>query len=98
MAITTIRLEDNDLDDVKLVAKDMGVDQSTVLKRALRKGVGELRIELALEKYARHKISFSDAAKFANISQWRLLDEMKSRGAFFQTDEENLEESLKELL
>ncbi len=55
-----------------------------------------LRISFALEKYAARKESFSETARLAGVSVWRLLEEMKSRGVFFQTDEESIFESLKE--
>ena len=96
MAVTTIRLEDGELREIKDVARELGVDQSTVMRRALKKGVDELRIESALGKYSTRKVSFSEAARLAGISEWRLLDEMKVRNVYFQIDEESVEENLKE--
>ena len=96
MAVTTIRLEDGELREIKDVARALGVDQSTVMRRALKKGVDGLRIESALEKYSTRKVSFPEAARLAGISEWRLIDEMKARHVFFHVDEESVEESLKE--
>ena len=95
--VTSVRLEDEDLTDIRAVGKDLGMGQSAALKQALRKGVRELRIENALGKYSKGGLTLSLAAKKARVSIWELLDEMKARNVFLRTDEENLEANLKEL-
>ncbi len=95
MAITTVRLEDEELRDLNSIGAEAGFDQSTTLREALRKGVREMRIDVALEKYRKHSLSFSQATKLARLSAWELLEEMKTRNMHFQTDDANLEENIR---
>ena len=96
MGVTTVRFEDEEIDELKKLAKERGSDQSTLLKQALKKGMKEVRIELAFEKYRHHKITMSVAAGMAHLTLWEFMDELKKRNAFVETDEKNLEENLKE--
>ena len=97
MAVTTIRLDDKDLDGLRNAGRELGMGQSAMLRQALRRGVRELRMDKVLEKYVGGMLPISAAAKNAGVSIWEFLDELKSRGMFVKTDEDVLEEALKEL-
>ncbi|MDO8634582.1 MAG: UPF0175 family protein [archaeon] len=96
MGVTTVRLKDEEIKELKDFSKKLGSDQSTVLKQALKKGLKEMRFDFALENYSEHRISLSVAARLAGQSVWEFLDSLKKKGLFLQTDEENLEKTLKE--
>ena len=96
MGVTTVRFEDEELEELRRFAKESGVGQSAFFKSALSEGVKELRIKSALEKYRVHKASLSEAAAKARLSIWEFLEEMRKRGLYLETDEGNLGEALKE--
>ncbi|HLC79058.1 MAG TPA: hypothetical protein VJG83_01385 [archaeon] len=54
-------------------------------------------VENALARYSNGSLTLSLAAKKARLSIWELLGEMKARGIFVRTDEDNLEANLKQL-
>ena len=96
VGVTTVRFEDEEMDELKKLANERGSDQSTLLKQALKKGIREVRLELALERYRQHKITMGEAAGKAHLTLWEFIDELKKRSEFVETDEKNLEETLKE--
>ena len=96
LGVTTVRFEDEEIDELKKLAKESGSDQSSLLRQALRKGIREVRIESALEKYRHHKITMSQAAGNAHLTLWEFMDELRKRNEYLETDEKNLEENLKE--
>ncbi len=97
MRVTTVRFEDKEMKEVKGLAKELRFDQSSVLKQALGKGVKEMRLELALKKYAAREFTMSQAAKFSRVSLWQLIDELKRRNVSMQYSKEDLEEDLEAL-
>lgn len=97
MGVTTLRLKDEELNEVRDFAKKLDFDQSTLLKQALKKGLSEMRFDFAVENYSKHKVTLSQASRIAGVTLWEFLDGLKKRGLFLQTDEENLALGLKEL-
>lgn len=94
--ITTIRLPAEDLARLTETAKRLKVDRSSLIRRALDKGVREVLTEEALLEYQRGDASAAAAAHGAGLSLWQFLDEMKARGVPFRTDEDLLREQLAE--
>ncbi len=92
--ITTIRLPAEDLSRLTEAAKRLKVERSSLIRRALDKGVREVLIEEALLQYQRGEASAQAAAHGAGLSLWQFLDEMKAHGVPFRTDEEWFREQL----
>ncbi|KXB00491.1 hypothetical protein AKJ42_00520 [candidate division MSBL1 archaeon SCGC-AAA261C02] len=97
MPVTSVRLSDNLLKELDSLAEDQGVDRSTVLKRALKAGVREIRIDEAIKKYQDGLVSAWRAAWEARVSLWEFVDVLEKRGIGFSTSDEDLEEMLEEL-
>ncbi|MEK6958176.1 MAG: UPF0175 family protein [archaeon] len=97
MHVTTVRFEDKELVELKSLASELNFDQSTVLKQALRKGVRAMRLELALEKYAKNELTMGEAAKLSKLSIWQFMDELKRHNIQMQYSEEDLREDLETL-
>jgi len=97
MGVTTVRLDDNLIDELNSFAKKERVDRSTVLKKALEMGLKEIKLEDALKAYQKGKISAWKAAELAGISLWEFLDILEKRDIGFRTAEPELEEMLGEI-
>jgi predicted HTH domain antitoxin len=95
--ITTVRLPAEDLSRLTEAAKRLKVERSSLIRRALDKGVREVLTEEAVLEYQRGEASAWAAARGAGLSLWEFLDELKARGVPFRTDEELLREQLAEL-
>jgi predicted HTH domain antitoxin len=54
-------------------------DQSTLVRRLLRRSLAEEKLDLAIKDYLEDKISLGKAAEFAGVSIWQMLDELKKR-------------------
>lgn len=90
MGATSVRLPDDLLRDLDEVAKRQGTDRSTVMKRALEKGLREISVEEAVQSYLRGGTTAMRAAKMAHVTLWEFLDELKRRGLGLRTDEDYL--------
>jgi len=96
--VTTVRLPGEDLDRLAEAAKRMKIDRSSLIRRALDKGVREVLIEDAVLEYQRGDASAWAAARGAGLSLWQFLDELKARRVPFRTDEDLLRAQAEELL
>jgi len=56
-----------------------GDDQSTVLRRAVGRGLSEAKLDIAVDRYVREKASLEQASVVAGVSLWRFLDELRTR-------------------
>ena len=58
-----------------------GEDQSTLLRRVVDKGLGEARMDVAVDRYVKERASLEQSSNIAGVSLWRFLDELRRRNA-----------------
>jgi len=97
MKVTTVRIKEDMFLEVERLAKELGVDNSTLLREALFIGLKELRIRLALDKYVKGGVSLGRAAEIAGIGYRNFFVEAKKRGIQIRYGEERFEKELEEL-
>ena len=97
MKVTTIRMREEMVAEVEELARELGVDNSSLLREALSIGLKELRIRLALDEYAGGRASLGKAAEIAGIGYRNFFLEAKKRGVQIRYGEERFGEELKEL-
>lgn len=68
MPSISARIPDEDESQLAEVAAILGEDKSTVIRKALREGLAELRISRAIEQYQTGAISSNQAARLAGVS------------------------------
>ena len=61
-----------------------GEDQSTLLRKLVDRGLGEARIDIAVERYVKEKVSLEQASVIAGVSLWKFLDELRSRNVLLK--------------
>lgn len=93
--IITTRLPDEFVIKINAIAKQEGLDVSTVMRKLLANAIKEWKIEQAFEKYKNGEFSFGQTIKFAEISPWDFPDLLKQKGMCVNYDSEELEKDLK---
>lgn len=62
------RIPDEDEAILEEVADLLDEDKSTVIRKALREGLSDLRIRVAIERYQSGEVSTNQAARIAGVS------------------------------
>ena len=68
MPSISARIPHEDEDELETVANLLGEDKSTIIRRALREGLSDLRLRLAVERYQTGDVSVNQAARLAGMS------------------------------
>ncbi|HEX9709015.1 MAG TPA: UPF0175 family protein [Candidatus Thermoplasmatota archaeon] len=80
MESVQIRLGPDQLRELKKLEKEFNRSRSEVTRRALAEGLKVMKMELALERYAKEEITLVRAAQFAGVSISQMADAAASRG------------------
>jgi|AntDeeMinimDraft_6_1070357.scaffolds.fasta_scaffold00504_14 predicted HTH domain antitoxin len=68
MSSISARIPDEDEAALEEVSELLGEDKSTVIRKALREGLSNLRVRLAVQQYQSGEISTNQAARVAGVS------------------------------
>jgi len=93
-SIISTRLDEGEIAELDSLSQLSGFDRSAVVKSIFRKGVAELRFELAVEKFRAELVTLSKAAEIAGLGQWDFLGRMGAAGLEIHYGPEDLEEDL----
>lgn len=91
MPSISARIPDEDEEDLEEVAALLGVDKSSVIRRALREGLAEIRIRRAIERYQSGEVSTNQAAQIAGVSVAEWLELARDRNLTSQLSPDDLE-------
>ena len=69
----SIRVPEAEAEELQRLARQVGLERSTLLKQALRRGWAEVLFERACEAYRRGEVTLSRAAEMADISLREIL-------------------------
>ena len=98
MRTVEIHLEHAELRDLAALQKEFECSRSEVARRALAEGVKALKLQLALDRYAREGITPVRAAQFAGVSISQMADAAAARGIpFFRYPDSELEQDARKL-
>ena len=64
----SLRLPESEVSRLESTAQTMGVDRSTLLRWAVRRGASALLLECACDAYRRREVTLSRAAEVAGLS------------------------------
>jgi len=73
-------------------------DQSSLVRRLLRKSITLEKLDIAVKDYVDDKISLGAAAAFAGISIWETIDELKRRNIGLRYKILDAQEEIEQLL
>ncbi len=93
----TTRVDDELAKLIDEIAKQEGMDRSTIMRRFLSKAVRDWLIEKNLKDYEEGKITLWQAAENCNLSLWEIINEAKKREVSVPYTLEDLKEDVKDL-
>ena len=93
----TTRLEEDLAKVIDEVAREEGMDRSTVIRRFLMKAAKDWLIEKSLDDYQQGRITLWQAAERCELSLWEIIVEAKKREIHVPYTLEELKEDLKGL-
>jgi len=91
MPSISARISDDDESELEAVAELLGEDKSSVIRKALDKGLTELRVRLAVERYQNGDLSVNQAAGVAGVSIAEWLEIARERNLTTQLTPSDLE-------
>lgn len=91
MPSISARLSDEEKEAIEEVAALLEEDRSTTIRKALREGLYDLRIRIAVERYQSGDASINEAARIADVSLAEWLEIARDRNLTTQLSPEDLE-------
>lgn len=91
MPSISARIPDEDAERLEEVAGLLDEDRSTVIRKALREGMRELRIRKAVERYQSGDVSAKQAARIAGVSLGEWFEIARERNLTTQLTPDDLE-------
>lgn len=91
MPSISARVPDDEKEAIEEVAELLDEDRSTTIRKALREGLDELRVRLAVERYQSGELSVNEAARIADVSLGEWLEIARERNLTTQLTPEDLE-------
>jgi predicted HTH domain antitoxin len=76
----TIRLSPTEEMALEQISREEHLPASTLLKKLVLDGLARRRLEWACAAYQRGELTLNSAARYADISIYEMLDELKRRG------------------
>jgi predicted HTH domain antitoxin len=76
----SMRLPRTEAARIDRLAKEMGMERPTFLKRALRRGARDMQLEQAVELYRQGQVTLSRAAEMAGLSLRDMIVRLHSSG------------------
>lgn len=90
MPTVSVRIDEEEKEELDEVAELLAQDRSTTMRQALRKGVETLRVRHAVERYQSDEVSVNEAARIAGVSIADWLEIAQEHGLTTQLDETDL--------
>ena len=91
MPSVSVRLPEAEKDELEAVAELLEEDRSTTIRKALREGLSELRVRVAIERYQSGDVAVNEAARLANVTVAEWLEIARERNLTVQFRREDLE-------
>lgn len=83
MANVQVRLSDKAVREIDGLGKKLGSSRSEVIRRAVEKGLSNLKAELALKNYIENRITLCRAAALSGLSVREFADYASQKGIPF---------------
>ena len=91
MPSISARVPEDDEAAIGAVADLLETDESTVIRKALREGLADIRIRVAVERYRSGEISVNEAARIAGVSLVEWLEIAREHNLTTQLTPDDLE-------
>jgi predicted HTH domain antitoxin len=79
-ALISLRLEKQSINDIKEISNIEKLEKSVIYRQAIKKGLKEIKKELALRLFAEEEYTLSQAADFADMYLGDFMELLSKRG------------------
>lgn len=83
----SVRMKKEIIDELDRIADLLGVDRATIVRKIIKTGIEQQKIEVAINLYQKGD-TLERAANISGASLWDLLEEIKKRGITSKFDVE----------
>lgn len=94
--VTTVRLPEETLEALEDLTNKLQRERSDVIREAMKIGIGEMKLRLALELYTKGKISFGRMSELTGLGYRELSISLKRRNITLRYGEERLNEEVEQ--
>ncbi|WP_255197352.1 UPF0175 family protein [Halorarius litoreus] len=91
MPSISARIPDDDEEAIEAVAELLGEDKSSVIRKALREGLHDLRVQVAIQRYQSGDLSVNQAARVAGVSLAEWFEIARERNLTSQLTPDDIE-------
>lgn len=91
MGSISARIPEEDEADLEAVAELLDEDKSSIIRKALREGLGDIRTRVAAERYQSGEVSVNEAARIAGMTVAEWLELARERNLTTQLTPDDLE-------
>lgn len=98
MPLVSTRVTEEVDDELEWYAKKEKVGKTIALRRALDKGLKEIKLEYVLDLYQKGKITLMKASEIAGISLWEILEIVREKKLPMHYTSEDVEKDIKSAL
>lgn len=91
MPSISARIPDDDEEAIEAVAELLGEDKSSVIRKALREGLHDLRVQVAIQRYQSGELSVNQAARTAGVSLAEWFEIARERNLTSQLTPDDIE-------
>lgn len=91
MPSISARIPDDEEKTLEEVAELLEEDKSTTIRKALREGLRDLRVRIAVERYQSGEVSVNEAARIAGVSLGEWFQIARERNLTSQLSTDDLE-------
>ena len=96
--VTTVRLPEETIEALEDLTRRLHREKSDVMREALRIGIGEMKLRLALELYSKGKVSFGRMVELTGLGYRELSLELKRRNVPLRYGEDRFREEVDQLV
>lgn len=91
MASISARIPEEEAETLDEVAELLGEDRTSTIRRALREGLHDLQVQVAVEQYQIGNVSMNQAARIADVSLGEWLEIAREHNLTSQLTPDDLE-------
>ena len=96
--VTTVRLPEETIEDLEDLTDKLQREKSDIMREALKIGIDEMKLRLALELYRKGSISFGRMAELTGLGYRELSLELRQRNVTLRYGEERFSEEVEHLV
>ena len=96
--VTTVRLPEETIENLEDLTERLQREKSDIMREALKIGIDEMKLRLALELYRKGSISFGRMTELTGLSYRELSLELRRRNIVYRYGEERFREEVEQLV